>query len=410
MSDLPVTPFSLPAPHPAQSSLLEAFSGFRHAATTLEHSYRELTGEVTRLRRELEQRNAELERSLGENERICSELERILANLPCGVVVTDAAGAITRENSEAARLLNLAETCRRIEDLPEPLRSILGRLSQETGEQECCVVPGCERWLAVRHAPLLAASVFIVQDITEQKRWEKERERERRGVALGEMAAVLAHEIRNPLASLELFAGLLAEAQLPGEAGMWAAHLQAGLRGLETTVNSVLHFHHPETPERAAVDLGALVDQTLAFLQPLARQHGIQLAPEHQLHGLSVSANPHRLQQVLLNLAANALRFTPAGGKVRFGGRRVRAPLRNWAEMEVSDDGPGITSENRERIFEPGSPPVPAAWAWGWRFAARLFPSMRGPFAFPRMRGMAPPSVCACRCQRRNHETRSRRG
>jgi len=258
----------------AEAMLLEAFSGFSRAAESLEVSYRDLSGEVARLREELEERNAQLEHSLAENEKIRGELEKILANLPCGVLVSDESGTIRRSNAELARVLHLAEVGHEIGDLPEAVRAILGRVENETGEAECSPGGGGENWLAIRRAALAAGRepgkmIFIVRDISAQKRWEKERERERHGVALGEMAALLAHEIRNPLASLELFAGLLADEQLPGDAGRWVNHVQAGLRTLGTTVNSVLDFHHPGTSEPSALDLGEFVDQVHAFLQPL---------------------------------------------------------------------------------------------------------------------------------------------
>src|SRR5204862_3792673 len=92
-----------------------------------------------------------------------------------------------------------------------------------------------------------ADTIWIVRDATEQKRLAREREAARRSLALAEVATVLAHEIRNPLGSMELFTGLLADAtaHLP-ETRQWITHLQAGLRGLSATVNNVLQFHsHP---------------------------------------------------------------------------------------------------------------------------------------------------------------------
>jgi two-component system, sensor histidine kinase FlrB len=353
----------------AEAMLLEAFSGFSRAAESLEVSYRDLSSEVARLREELEERNAQLEHSLAENEKIRGELERILANLPCGVLVTDESGTITRSNTELARVLHLAEVGHELGDLPEAVRAILGRVEEETGEAECSPDGRGENWLAIRRAQLEAGrepgKIFIVRDISAQKRWEKERERERHGVALGEMAALLAHEIRNPLASLELFAGLLADEQLPGDAGRWVNHVQAGLRTLGTTVNSVLDFHHPGTSEPSALDLGEFVDQVHAFLQPLARRHSVSLARDHHLRGLIVSADPHRLQQVLLNLAGNALRLAPKGGHVAFHGEVVEDHAHRWAEIDVEDDGPGIAAENRERIFEPGFTTTPGRLGLG---------------------------------------------
>ena len=144
-----------------------------------------------------------------------------------------------------------------------------------------------------------------------RKSWNMEREQLRRQQALVEMSALLAHEIRNPLGSLELFAGLLAEANVEGESRRWIEHVQAGLRTLSATVNNVLHLHNTPEPELASTDVGELLDWAYGFLLPLAKQARVELQIINGLHGVSIHADRHRLEQVLLNLALNAFRFMP---------------------------------------------------------------------------------------------------
>lgn len=174
----------------------------------------------------------------------------------------------------------------------------------------------------------------------------------RREQALAEMSAVLAHEIRNPLGSLELFVGLLAESELNGECRKWIEHVQAGLRTLAATVNNVLHFHSLPAPERSPVDLGQLLDWARDFLAPLARQSGITLSLQNRAAGVLFFADRHRLEQVLLNLVLNAIRAMPEGGWIELGGwkdQNGRAVV-----LSVSDTGPGISPEHLPAIFEPG--------------------------------------------------------
>jgi signal transduction histidine kinase len=184
----------------------------------------------------------------------------------------------------------------------------------------------------------------------------------RREQALAEMSAILAHEIRNPLASLELFAGLLADAGFEGEARQWVEQVQAGLRTLAATVNNVLHFHSlpehalPEHalpgPEWAPVDLGQLLDWACDFFAPLARQARIVLSSQNRLHGVFFPADRHRLEQVLLNLVLNAVRAMPGGGWIELAGHR--AADGRMVSLLVQDTGPGIPAEHLSRIFEPG--------------------------------------------------------
>ena len=166
------------------------------------------------------------------------------------------------------------------------------------------------------------------------------------------MSALLAHEIRNPLGSLELFAGLLAESELGGECRAWVEHVQAGLRTLSATVNNVLHFHSLPEPERAPIDLGDLLNWARQFLAPLARQSRIEISVHNRLCGVLLFADRHRLEQVLLNLVLNAVRALPGGGWIELGGHRLAEG--KAASIVVADTGPGIPAENLARIFEPG--------------------------------------------------------
>lgn len=182
---------------------------------------------------------------------------------------------------------------------------------------------------------------------------EQERESSRRVHALAEVATLLAHEIRNPLASLELFAGLLAEnAELGEDNRKIVGHIQAGLRTLAATVNNVLHFHSAPLTQLIPTSLSNLVGMTLDFLRPLAEQSSIQFEFNDGFGEVLVAADPHRLQQVLLNLAMNSIRYMSNGGRFTVRGRLTDGG--RVAELSVGDSGPGVAPENRSRIFDPG--------------------------------------------------------
>ncbi len=186
-----------------------------------------------------------------------------------------------------------------------------------------------------------------------------ERENARRAQALAEVAALLAHEIRNPLGSLELFAGLLAEdAALCEDSLRIVGHVQAGLRTLSATVNNVLQFHGANSGSLVPTNISNLVRLTLEFLKPVADQSSIELEFEDQLGEVSMAADPHALQQVFLNLALNSFRMMTGGGRFRIATCLEERNL----QIRVSDTGPGISSSQKERVFEagfttrPGSP------------------------------------------------------
>jgi two-component system sensor histidine kinase FlrB len=409
LSTADAMPFGVGAeipPGESQQFLLQAFRSFAEAADSLERSYGMLRCEVTRLHQELEQSNAGLQRSLEENRQMRRHLDRILDGLPCGVLVARADGAITRVNPEGRRLLSSPGAERKLErgntaDIestllaPGELRDLFGRARTEAGEQEQCMPDGQggERWLAVRYAAIRnddikddeikdveaaagralssedrnredvkrddahgadCGSIFILRDISDAKRLIQQRDKLRREQALAEMSAILAHEIRNPLGSLELFAGLLAGAGLSAECQQWVEHVQAGLRTLAATVNNVLHFHSLPAPQRMPIDLGQLIEWAGGFLLPMARQARVELCLRNRLHGVLFSADRHRLEQVMLNLVLNAFRAMPGGGWVEISGYLIREGDAWSAALSVSDAGPGIPISDVSKIFDPG--------------------------------------------------------
>ncbi len=362
---------NFPVPRDPEHPLARAFASFTEAAGSLERTYGQLQGQVSHLRQELEVTNRDLASSLEENHRIRERLRRILEGLPCGVLVIEAEARISTLNPEAARLLG--GNFESADALPTPLLAALAR-ARETGEEYELALSDFNQpssnlasshqdmpvWIAIRHAwlersPGHATSVFILRDVSEAKKLEQDREQLRRQQALVEMSALLAHEIRNPLGSLELFAGLLAEANLEGESRRWIEHVQAGLRTLSATVNNVLHLHNTPQPEFAPTDAGQLLDWAYDFLLPLAKQARVELQIINGLNGITIHADRHRLEQVLLNLALNAFRFMPGGGWLSIRGID-RGP--QSVEIAVRDTGPGIAPDIAQhalpRIFEAG--------------------------------------------------------
>ncbi len=235
-----------------ERSLLRAFRSFADAAESLESSYEKLRADVARLSRELEAANSDLAVSLNENRRMRTFLDQILESLPCGVLVVSSRGEISKSNPEACRLLGMAlgsgNPPMAFASLPEAIQDLFTSARSTSGEQEASIpIPeGKAHWLAARHAPSADhASVFIVRDVSERKELEEAQCAKRRDQAFAEMSTVLAHEIRNPLGSLELFAGLLAESKLDVECSQWVEHVQAGTVVLGQDVHlgavSILH-------------------------------------------------------------------------------------------------------------------------------------------------------------------------
>lgn len=356
---------------PGAALLSDAFAEFIAASSRLEASYEKLQRDVTYLSHELADRNSALKISLAENERIHRALQQIVDSMPCGVLVVEDDGAVFMINPEGRRLLDLGQL---VADHLDVISSasgldLAGFLRAQTGEdreQEFCKLTSAgKRWLSVHDRCSLYGdelelfgrrqTILILRDITLHKQAEEQRERSRKATALAEIATTLAHEIRNPLASLELFAGLIAK----GGDGVteYISHLHAGIRSLSGTVNNVLSFHGVGFPALAALDLSAAIRSSVEFARPIADQAGIELLFYAAESELIVFGNRSALQQVVLNMVSNAIRHSPAGGKIRVSVREVRRTQASHARaavVEFSDNGCGISPEDMKHIFRAG--------------------------------------------------------
>ncbi len=188
-----------------------------------------------------------------------------------------------------------------------------------------------------------------------QSELEAERERVRQARALGEYSALLAHEIRNPLASMELFAELLLECgDLEQDARGWVEQLQAGLRTLAMLTNNVLQQHEAMgCSASTSLEIGSVLTAAVQFLGPVANQNDIHLAYEDRSKGAKVEGERSRLQQVFLNLVLNAFHVSRPGGQVNVTAVRVENSEKK-VRVTVEDFGRGISPEHRGRIFEAG--------------------------------------------------------
>jgi len=352
-----------------RKTLTRAFVQFTQAASSLEKSYGHLQAEAYRLRSELEEKNRDLTKSLGENARIRQYLTRILENLPCGVLVLGPESRLRMANAEAKRLLVVpepggsaaSEACeanQHYEKLlcqleTDGLSSREREIAWETSQGArllgvaCAIMPDADGNSSER--------AVLLRDITEAHRMAEAAEAAHRRDSLAQMATLLAHEIRNPLGSLELFAGLLSDAASnQPDLRRWTDQIQAGLRQLSATVNNVLQFHSQAPPQLQATNLGRLLREAAQFLRPLARQMELRIDLVNAVGEITVPLDPHRILQVIFNLALNAFRAMTRGGTFAMRMGSVEGQEGERVQIRFEDEGVGIAPEILARIFEPG--------------------------------------------------------
>lgn len=186
--------------------------------------------------------------------------------------------------------------------------------------------------------------------------------RSRELAALGEMAAGIAHEIRNPLGSIALDVERLREDLLerPELAGVCGRILGCVAR-LDRIVGDVLRFARDVVVRPGAIDVAEPIDAALMACGPLARDLGVLVERGAVVEG-SLVADGHLLTQAIVNLLRNAIEATAEGrtphAAVRIEAKRVRrvatdGKRRDHVAFRVDDSGPGVSDELRERIFRP---------------------------------------------------------
>ncbi|MGA2500970.1 MAG: ATP-binding protein [Tepidisphaeraceae bacterium] len=197
----------------------------------------------------------------------------------------------------------------------------------------------------------LAKTVRDLQ--TELSEKNRQLERRKRLAALGEMAAGMAHEIRNPLGGIQLYVSLLLKdlADRPESAAVMQK-IAGGVRRLENVVSQVLTFSRDLRPQVAATDLGSVVREALELARP-SLGDGVVVTVQAPVT-MEVEIDRHLMGQAVLNLVRNAGEAMGGRGELRisFGPPREGYEAKQFFLL-VEDTGPGIPPHVMERIFNP---------------------------------------------------------
>ena len=288
----------------------------------------------------------------------------IMDSLPGGVLTTDEHGRVVAAN-RAATLITGRSTAELLGlDVASVLELPGGALGPHGPdprmmEFEYMKPSGQRIVLGLGAAPLSADSqarghVFTFQDVTEAKRREYEAQRQKRLAAIGEMAAGIAHEIRNPLASMAGSMQLLrAELPLSGEQAQLMDIVLRESARLNGIIRNFLAYARPQRGATTLVDLGRVVEETASLLRnsPECREaHDVRTVTGPDV--VACDGDEGQLRQVIWNLATNALRAMPRGGTLTFrvNGEDGAVPA---AVFAVEDTGIGMSQEQQDRLFQP---------------------------------------------------------
>ncbi len=168
--------------------------------------------------------------------------------------------------------------------------------------------------------------------------------------SLGQLSAGIAHEIRNPLGSIQGAVEILSDGVPPGSPKLEFAQIaKREVANLHRLVGDILRFSKPAPPMRLPTGVGEIVEAACKLCADQARKQGIEFLRQEDSPVRNVLVDPEQLKQVLLNIFLNAIQAQPAGGRISI---RMFAE-RNEEVISIQDSGPGIEPENLNRIFDP---------------------------------------------------------
>ncbi len=343
-------------------ALQDAFALVTRTSASLEHAYVRMREQVDALKNELVEKDAVLTHSLEKNERLDRFLEGILHNLPVGILVTDPAGKIRLANRKAAEILGRVraelegDDCASMDLLKDlPLGAgVLAERRMGPSIYRCSVSP-----LPGEPGSVRGGWVVMMEDISQMCRWKALAERKKRLASMGEMATRIAHEIRNPLGSMELNATMLIEeTEGSGQAEVLARRLATSVRVMGQILTNLLYFARGAEVQQARLRLDRVVYEAVDFVSPLLQEKGIRVEVDPLGEAIHVQGDGLMLRQALLNLILNGMEATEPGGCLRVRALRTRETQGSLADcrvvkIRVEDNGPGIREDVLDRIFDP---------------------------------------------------------
>ena len=200
-------------------------------------------------------------------------------------------------------------------------------------------------------------TVLSLTDITRMQNLEKQANRTGRLAAMGEMAVRIAHEIRNPLGSIELFATMLMDDLAEFEdLKALAEHISSGVKSINNIVSNLLLFiRSDQQMDQLVFDIHEALKDSLFFAGHLFdAQDSIEVVTDFSNENLLIQGDLELLKQVFLNLILNAIQAMPAGGQLHISSHKINGPQGgHWAEVHLADTGCGITQADLQKIFDP---------------------------------------------------------
>ena len=336
--------------------LTRAFRDFDQAATVLQQSYDALTTRLQQMDLELAQTNASLREHLRETEEMRAHVTAVLESLDTGVIVADSEDVVVRCNHSTEQLLGVPQVQLRGRHASE----VLAEIRKDHGEYPLVLPSGVT--IALSQTDLtdesghLIGKLVLIHDVTRIRQLEDRLQRRNRLEAMGQMVGSIAHEIRNPLGSVELFASMLRkDLRDQPQLRSYAEHISMAVQSMDQLLSNLLVYTRPDCSRLGWHHTELLIRDVLTLASHAIPPDSVEV--RCQVHPLvpQLWCDGPKMKQVLLNLVLNAVQAMPKGGTLTLTACPAPPEIQESpaVHLRVSDTGTGIPAPLQSRVFDP---------------------------------------------------------
>ena len=323
-------------------SLISAFEHFEQISEQLQKTYLEMDHRAETLTRELIAVRQDRQRQTSEETKLTERLSKLLSALPAGVVLTNKLNTIQESNPAADKFFK---------------KKLLGKNWQEIIEDSIQYQDGQD--VHLKNGNILSITtqqlddsgeIILINDVTDTRMLQDLSDRQKRLAAMGQMAAGLAHQLRTPLTSAVLYASQLAKPDMAPEHQIHAVgKIRTSLRYLEKLINDMLMYAKGGEFTDAPFSLNQLLLSFYSRMETRLKQTQSIIKIDNQVKSISLKGSMGSLVSVLINIAENALDACQRNCILNLEIRQQD----QYLVIAIKDNGPGLSAEQKQNIFEP---------------------------------------------------------
>ncbi len=304
-------------------------------------------------------------RNVSERKRMVKELidselkfRKIFDSVMDGIVLLNNNFKIIAINPVAASILEVSD----IASIGKKLDDIIGLPSgsfdekfanqmQYKGEKEFILHNGKEKIIEYAYKRQMISNVHMAlfRDVTDKKEMEERLRKSDTLSVVGELAAGIAHEIRNPMTALKGFIHLL-QASVKEDFSMYFDVITTELKRIESIITEFLILAKPQALHYEKKDLSKVMSDTIELLRPQATLGNVQIVFQHNDQLPEMFCEPNQLKQVFINIIKNGIEVMPKGGSIFV---KMFQEVPNHFVISIADEGSGIHKDKLKRLGEP---------------------------------------------------------